>query len=77
MAERAFLSEIVGKMALDRDSVMLGPIEDVVIDTSVGIVRYLILGSTVKVSDTVDDLGRAVISVKGMRIENDYVIVTR
>ena len=77
MAERVFLSEIVGKIALDKDSVMLGPIEDIVIDTSTGFVKYLVLGSGVKVSEMVDDLGRAVVPVGGMRIETEYVIVTR
>jgi len=77
MAERVFLSEIIGKIALDQDSVMLGPIEDIVIDTSTGFMKYLVLGSAVKASELVDDLGRAVVPVKGMRIENDYVMIIR
>ena len=74
---RVFITEITGKMAVSKDGQLLGPIKDVVIDTSTGIVKYLILGPSTSVSDTVDDLGRAVITVKKMHLDNDYVIVSR
>jgi sporulation protein YlmC with PRC-barrel domain len=74
---RVFVSEIAGKMAVSKDGQLLGPIEDVVIDTSTGLVKYLILGATTKVSDIVDDMGRAVITVKKMHLDQEYVIVTQ
>ncbi|MDR0778723.1 MAG: PRC-barrel domain-containing protein [Methanomassiliicoccaceae archaeon] len=76
MENRVFISEIAGKMAVSKDGQLLGPIEDVVIDTSSGLVRYLILGATTKVSDTVDDMGRAIIPIKKMHLDQEYVIVT-
>jgi sporulation protein YlmC with PRC-barrel domain len=72
---RVFISEIVGKMAVSKDGQLLGHIEDVVIDTATGFIRYLILGATTKVSEMVDDLGRAVIAVKKMHLDQDYVII--
>jgi sporulation protein YlmC with PRC-barrel domain len=73
---RVFITEIVGKMAVSKDGQLLGHIEDVVIDTSTGFIRYLILGATTKVSDMVDDLGRAVVPVKKMHLDQEYVIVS-
>jgi sporulation protein YlmC with PRC-barrel domain len=75
--DRVFISEIAGKMAISKNGQLLGHIEDVVIDTSTGMVKYLILGATTKVSDMVDDMGRAVITVKKMQLDQDYVIVTQ
>ena len=72
---RVFISEIAGRMAVSKDGQLLGSIEDVVIDTSTGFVRYLILGQSTKATDMVDDIGRAVIPVKKMRLDQDYVIV--
>jgi len=74
---RVFISEIAGKMAVSKDGQLLGPIEDIVIDTSAGLVRYLILGPSTKISDMVDDMGRAIITVKKMQLDQDYVIVTQ
>jgi len=72
---RVFISEIAGRMAVSKDGQLLGSIEDVVIDTSTGFIRYLILGQSAKASDMVDDMGRAVIPVKKMQLDQDYVIV--
>jgi len=77
MDSRVFISEIAGKMAVSRDGQLLGQIEDIVIDTSTGMVRYLILGPSTRVSDMVDDMGRAVITVKNMQFDQDYIIVTQ
>ena len=73
---RIFISEIAGKMAVSKDGRLLGHIEDVVIDTSTGLIRYLVLGATTKISDMVDDLGRAVVPVKKLQLDQDYVIVS-
>ena len=73
---RVFISEIAGKMAVSKDGQLLGHIEDIVIDTSTGIIRYLILGATAKVSDTVDDMGRAIIPVNKLQLDQEYVIVS-
>jgi len=72
---RVFISEIAGRMAVSKDGQLLGSIEDVVIDTSTGFVRYLILGQSAKASDMVDDMGRVVIPVRKMQLDQDYVIV--
>ncbi|MDR2866130.1 MAG: PRC-barrel domain-containing protein [Methanomassiliicoccaceae archaeon] len=74
---RVFISEIAGKMAISKEGDLLGPIEDIVIDTSTGLVKFLVLKSTTKVSDMVDDIGRAVITVRMMQLDDEYVIVTR
>ena len=73
---RVFISEVAGKMAVSKDGQLLGHIEDIVIDTSTGMIRYLILGATTKVSDMVDDMGRAIIAVKKLQLDQDYVIVS-
>ena len=72
---RVFVSEIAGKMAVSKDGQLLGHVEDIVIDTSSGFIKYLILGPSTKISDIVDDMGRAVISVKSIRLNQDYIIV--
>ncbi|MDR0198840.1 MAG: PRC-barrel domain-containing protein [Methanomassiliicoccaceae archaeon] len=77
MDNRVFISEIAGKMAVSKDGQLLGQIEDIVIDTSTGMVIYLVLGPSTKVSEMVDDMGRAVITVKTMHLDQDYVIVTQ
>ncbi|MCL2607836.1 MAG: PRC-barrel domain-containing protein [Methanomassiliicoccaceae archaeon] len=77
MTERIFISLIAGKMAVSKDGQLLGPIEDIVIDTSTGLVKYLILGTSTKKAEMVDDIGRAVIPVRKMQLDRDHVIVSR
>ena len=72
---RLFISEIAGKMAVSEDGRLLGHIEDIVIDTSTGLIRYLILGATTEASDMVDDMGRSIIAVSKLRLDQDYIIV--
>ncbi|MCL1984485.1 MAG: PRC-barrel domain-containing protein [Methanomassiliicoccaceae archaeon] len=74
---RVFISEIAGKMAVSDDGQLLGPIEDIVIDTATGIIKYLVLGPSTKISEMVDDMGRTVITVRELRLDQDYVIVGR
>ncbi|MCL2711936.1 MAG: PRC-barrel domain-containing protein [Methanomassiliicoccaceae archaeon] len=74
---RVFITEIAGKMAVTKDGRLLGPIEDVVIDTESGFIRYLVLRSNTAVSDTVDDIGRPVISITGLHLDQEHVIVSR
>jgi sporulation protein YlmC with PRC-barrel domain len=74
---RVFISEIAGKMAVNKEGQLLGQIEDIVIDTSTGMVRYLVLGPSTRVSDMVDDMGRAVIVVKSLHFDQDHIIVTQ
>ncbi|MCL2786110.1 MAG: PRC-barrel domain-containing protein [Methanomassiliicoccaceae archaeon] len=73
---RMFITEIAGKMAVSKDGQMLGCIEDIVIDTSTGQIKYLILSATTKVSDMVDDMGRAIVAVKKMHLDQEYVIIS-
>jgi len=77
MDSRVFISEIAGKMAVREDGQLLGQIEDIVIDTSTGMVKYLVLGPSTKISEMVDDMGRAVITVKKMQFDQDFIIVTQ
>jgi len=77
MEGRVFISEVAGKMAVSKDGQLLGQIEDIVIDTSTGMLRYLVLGPSTKISEMVDDMGRAVIPVKSIHFDNEYVIVTQ
>ena len=72
---RIFITEIIGKMAV-RDGQLLGRIDDAVIDTSTGIVKYLVL-ETAQASEITDDTGRAVIPLDSMRMDQGYVIVSR
>ncbi|MDR0198813.1 MAG: PRC-barrel domain-containing protein [Methanomassiliicoccaceae archaeon] len=74
---RVFISEIAGKMAVSKDGQLLGQIEDIVIDTTTGMVRYLILGPSTRISEMVDDMGRAVITVGNMQFDQDYIIITQ
>jgi len=77
MDSRVFISEIAGKMAVSKDGQLLGQIEDLVIDTSTGMVKYLVLGPSTKISEMVDDMGRAVITVKNIQLDQEYIIVTQ
>jgi sporulation protein YlmC with PRC-barrel domain len=77
VTDRVFITEIAGKTAITKDGRMLGPVEDVVIDTSTGFIRYLVLRSNTMVSDTVDDIGRPVIAITGLRLDQDHVMVSR
>jgi|GEM_PF-5294276 len=71
---REFVSEIVGKMVY-RDDRVLGRIEDIAIDTSTGLIKYLILSASLDISDMVDDRGRAVVPVKRMHLDQEYVTI--
>jgi uncharacterized protein YrrD len=77
MSDRVFVSEIAGKMAISEEGNLLGHIEDLVFDTSTGQIRYLILGTTAHVSDMVDDIGRKVVPVKKLKMDQEYIIVTQ
>ena len=73
---RMFITEIAGKMAARGDH-LLGYIDDVVIDTTNGLLKYLVLDAPAQASDMTDENGRTVIPVSGMHIEREYVIVDR
>jgi sporulation protein YlmC with PRC-barrel domain len=76
MKEKVLMTDITGKMAAEGDR-LLGYIRDVVIDSSSGLMKYLVLETFTEISDMTDEDGRAVIPVSSMRIEQKYVIVKR
>ena len=76
MSERIMMTDITGKMATEGGR-LLGYINDVVMDTDNGLLRYLILETPAQESEMADENGRAVIPVSRIRIEQGYVIVNR
>lgn len=74
---RKFITEIVGKRVMTDDGLMLGEIDDVVIDSSSGALVYVLLGvdDTNKEMFKTDEKGRMVLPFREMKSVKDVVVM--
>ncbi len=73
-----FSDELIGKNAITSGGYPIGTVEEIVIDTDTGEVKYLLVkpaGGHVSGQKT-DGKGRAVISIGSMKVSGDNIIVT-
>jgi Uncharacterized conserved protein len=78
MGGKLFFRELMGKEVETITGRPVGILEDVVIDTDDGSIRYLVISTSGKVLGTshkVDEKGRAVVETARIRVENGKVII--
>ena len=76
MAE-VFSEEIIGKKAITSGGYPIGTVEDIVIDTETGELKYLLIRPvTGNVTQRTDGKGRAVITIGSLKVSGDNVIVS-
>ena len=69
------MDQIIGKVATSNGGHRFGRIEDVVIDTDTGEVKYLLIRSEDKLSGgRLDAQGRTVISFSTLKVTENYVM---
>ena len=72
-----FSEEIIGKSAMTSGGYPIGTIEDIVIDTETGELKYLLVRPMTGVgTQKTDGKGRAVISVNTMKLSGNTIIVS-
>ena len=72
-----FSEEIVGKNAITSGGYPIGTVEDIVIDTDTGELKYLLIRpSAGSHTQRTDGKGRAVVSINSIKVTNDSVIVS-
>ena len=77
MAE-VFSEEIIGKKAITSGGYPIGTVEDIVIDTETGELKYLLVkpASGNLANQKTDGRGRAVVTVGSIKISGDNVIIS-
>ena len=77
MAE-IFSDELIGKNAMTSGGYPIGTIEDIVIDTETGEIKYLLIrAATNNISaQKTDGKGNSVINVSSLKVSGDNVIVS-
>jgi sporulation protein YlmC with PRC-barrel domain len=72
-----FSDELIGKNAVTSGGFPLGTIEDIVIDTGTGEMKYLLvkMSIAVKPGQKTDSKGRAVISFSMLKMSGNNIIV--
>ena len=76
MAE-VFSEEIIGKKAITSGGYPIGTVEDIVIDTETGELKYLLIRPVAgNVTQRTDGKGRAVITIGSLKVSGDNVIVS-
>ena len=72
-----FSDEIIGRNAMTSGGYPIGTVEDVVIDTDTGELKYLLVKAVAGNVSTqkTDGKGRAVISIGTLKVSGDNVIV--
>ena len=76
MAE-LFTDEIIGKYAMTSGGYPIGSVEDIVIDTETGELKYLLIRPVAgNVTQRTDGKGRAVITIGSLKVSGDNVIVS-
>ncbi len=76
MAE-VFSEEIVGKNAITSGGYPIGTVEDIVIDTETGELRYLLVRPAAgNITQKMDGKGRAVVTITSIKLTGDNVIVS-
>ncbi len=76
MAE-IFSDELIGKSAMTSGGYPIGTIEEIVVDTETGELKYLLVRPSAGIgTQKTDGKGRAVISVNTMKMSGDNIIVS-
>lgn len=78
MDGRMFTKEIIGKRVVTVTGHDVGTLEDLVIDTDRGIVKYLLIsgsGSVISSAMKLDDRGRMVVETERIRIDADKIVI--
>jgi sporulation protein YlmC with PRC-barrel domain len=78
MDGRIFSRELLGKDVETINGLLIGTLEDIVIDTEDGSIRYLLIstgGSVMGEAHKVDDKGRAVVETDRIRVSGDKLII--
>ena len=73
-----FYEEIIGKNAITSGGYPIGSVEDLVIDTETGEIKYILVrpvSGNVTAQKT-DGKGRAVITIGSMKVAGDNVIIS-
>lgn len=78
MSERFFATELAGMNVKTADGRLLGKLEDVVVDTASGEMRYILLNSCTENcgSFRTDHSGRKIVEFRSMQEEKGTLIVT-
>ena len=73
-----FYEEIIGKNAITSGGYPIGSVEDIVIDTETGELKYLLVRPAAGNISTqrTDGKGRAVINIGSIKISGDNVIIS-
>ncbi len=72
-----FSEELIGKSAMTSGGYPIGTIEDIVIDTETGELKYLLVRPSAGIgTQKTDGKGRAVISVNTMKLSGNTIIVS-
>lgn len=77
MPTSVFSKEIVGKTAMTSSGYVLGNVEDVVIDTKTGEMKYILIRMTagMRPGQKIDSKGRAVYAFTTLRIADNNLII--
>ena len=73
-----FTDEIIGRNAMTSGGYPIGTIEDIVVDTETGELKYLLIrpASGSMSTQKTDGKGRAVVSIGSIKVSGDNVIVS-
>ena len=73
-----FYEEIVGKNAITSGGYPIGSVEDIVIDTETGELKYLLVRAVAGnvTNQRTDGKGRAVITITAIKVSGDNVIIS-
>jgi len=78
MEDRIFSRELIGKNVETITGKVVGVLEDLVIDTEDGSVRYLLIsaaGNVLGEAHKVDDKGRVVVETDRIRIKENKIVI--
>ncbi|MCL2148595.1 MAG: PRC-barrel domain-containing protein [Methanomassiliicoccaceae archaeon] len=78
MGDRAFSREILGRDVETATGRAVGVLEDIVIDTGDGSIKYLIVATAGNVTEgphRVDERGRAVVETDRIRLKGDKIVI--
>ena len=73
-----FSDELIGKNAITSGGYPIGTVEDIVIDTETGEIRFLLVRPAAGniTTQRTDGKGRAVVTVNAMKVSGDSIIVS-
>lgn len=76
--DKMFSKDLFGKEVETITGLSVGILEDVVIDTDDGSIKYLLIstvGKVIRDQHKIDEKGRAVVETDRIRIEGDRIII--